>query len=39
MFNLLPYQEKHAEGIERALLNYRVALDASAPGTGKTYVA
>lgn len=37
--NLLPYQQQHAEGIERALLNYRVALDASDPGTGKTYVA
>lgn len=38
MLQLLPYQTDHAERIERALLSpNRVALDASDPGTGKTY--
>ena len=37
--NLLPHQIKHAERIAAALSKHRVALDASDPGTGKTYVA
>ena len=37
--NLLPFQNLHAQGIERALRQYGVALDASDPGSGKTYVA
>lgn len=36
---LLPFQILHAQGIERALRQYGVALDASEPGCGKTYVA
>lgn len=36
---LLIHQKKHADNIERSLLQHRVALDASDPGTGKTYVA
>ncbi len=39
MLTLLDYQKDHAESIERALLSpNRVALDASDPGTGKTYI-
>lgn len=37
--NLLPFQKPHAGRIERALLQHRVAIDASDPGTGKTYTA
>ncbi len=37
--NLLPFQKTHAGRIERALLQHRVAIDASDPGTGKTYTA
>lgn len=37
--NLLPHQTEHAGRIERALIRNRVALDASDPGTGKTYCA
>lgn len=36
---LLPYQTAHAARIEAALRQWGVALDASDPGTGKTYVA
>ncbi len=36
---LLPFQQVHAQSIERALKKHRVALDASEPGCGKTYVA
>lgn len=39
MHTLLPYQREHAERIETALRQWRVALDASDPGTGKTYIA
>lgn len=39
MLNLLPYQKNHAESIKRALTSPgRAALDASDPGTGKTYI-
>lgn len=37
--HLLPHQIQHAEIIEEALQRHRAALDASDPGTGKTYVA
>lgn len=37
--NLLPFQRLHAQCIERALSLFGVALDASDPGCGKTYVA
>ncbi len=37
--NLLPYQTDHADRIAEALRCRRVALDASDPGTGKTYIA
>ncbi len=36
---LLSFQTAHAARIEHALRSQRVALDASEPGTGKTYVA
>ena len=36
---LLPFQIAHMKRILRALLQHRVAIDASDPGTGKTYVA
>ncbi len=39
MIALLPYQTEHAQRIEAALRQWRVALDASDPGTGKTYIA
>lgn len=39
MIALLPYQTEHAKRIEAALRQWRVALDASDPGTGKTYIA
>ncbi len=37
--NLLPYQTEHADRIAEALRSRRVALDASDPGVGKTYIA
>lgn len=39
MYQLKPFQTLHAQGIERALTQFGVALDASEPGCGKTYVA
>lgn len=36
---LLPHQIEHADHIAAAIAQHRVALDASDPGTGKTYVA
>lgn len=39
MNTLLPYQKEHADNIAAAVAQHRVALDASDPGTGKTYVA
>lgn len=39
MLRLHPYQITHADHIEKSLRHWRVALDASDPGTGKTYVA
>ena len=39
MLDLLPYQKEHADNIAASIAQHRVALDASDPGTGKTYVA
>ena len=39
MLALLPYQKEHADNIAASIAQHRVALDASDPGTGKTYVA
>ena len=39
MNTLLPYQKEHADNIAASVAQHRVALDASDPGTGKTYVA
>jgi len=39
MNSLLPYQKEHADNIAASVARHRVALDASDPGTGKTYVA
>lgn len=39
MHNLFPFQTAHAAQIEHSLRSQRIALDASEPGTGKTYVA
>lgn len=36
MIALLPYQTEHAKRIEAALRQWRVALDASDPGTGSS---
>ncbi len=37
--NLLPHQQNHAAHLVAAIKEHRAALDASDPGTGKTYVA
>lgn len=36
---LLPYQSPHAERVEKAFREHRLAIDGSDPGVGKTYVA
>ena len=37
--NLLPFQRAHARSVIDALRRHRTALDASDPGTGKSYIA
>jgi superfamily II DNA or RNA helicase len=36
---ILPYQEKHIAKLVRTLLRYKIALDSSDTGVGKTYMA